>query len=91
MGRKTACFDAVDNLREFCYEFRTVVGRVEYLRKTTIGGFPALIGEASFPDRPQSLETLADISAGLLNAVSISFLGLERGAPRSAPSTTARP
>lgn len=57
------------------------VGRVEHLRKTTIDGAAALVGEATFPDRPHSNETLADIRAGLLNAVSIGFLAHERGAP----------
>ena len=58
-----------------------VVGRVERLRKTTIDGADALVGEATFPDRPQSNDTLADIRAGLLNAVSIGFLAHERRAP----------
>ena len=63
------------------HDRRTVVGHVEFLRKTVVDGVPALIGEATFPDRPQSLDTLADIQAGLLNAVSIGFLAVERGAP----------
>ena len=63
------------------HDRRTVVGQVEFLRKTIVDGVPALIGEATFPDRPQSLDTLADIQAGLLNAVSIGFLAVQRGAP----------
>lgn len=59
----------------------TAVARVENLRRTTVDGVQALIGEAVFPDRPVSNEVLADVKAGLLNAVSIGFRVLERGAP----------
>lgn len=57
------------------------VATVEHLRKTRIDGAPALVGEAVFPDRPRSNETLADVRAGLLGAVSIGFKGVELGPP----------
>lgn len=55
--------------------------RVTSLRKTTLDGALALIGVAEFPDRPQSDAALADVRAGLLNAVSIGFQVMECGAP----------
>lgn len=57
------------------------IANVENLRRTKIDGAPALLGEATFPDRPQSNEALADVRAGLLGAVSIGFKSLELGAP----------
>ncbi len=60
---------------------QTAVARVENLRRTRIDGAPALVGIAEFPNRPASNEVLADVKAGLLNAVSIGFKVLERGAP----------
>jgi hypothetical protein len=54
------------------------------LRKTSIDGAPALVGEAVFPDRPQSDEALKDVQAGLLNSVSIGFRAMEVGPPQVA-------
>ena len=57
------------------------VARVEHLRKATLDGHLALVGEAVFPDRPASDEVLADIRAGLLSGISVGLLILEQGGP----------
>jgi len=57
------------------------VGKVESLHIAKIDGYPALVGTATFPNRPASDDVLADIRAGLLNSVSVGLLLHEQGRP----------
>jgi phage head maturation protease len=57
------------------------VATVRHLRVEPLDGALALVGEAVFPNRPQSDEALADIRAGLVQGVSIGFRSLEQGPP----------
>jgi hypothetical protein len=57
------------------------VARVESLRIQHIDGFQALVGVATFPNRPASTEALEDVRAGLYNSVSVGLLMHEYGPP----------
>ena len=59
----------------------TAVATTTKLTMEMLAGAPALVGEATFPDRPKSDEALADVRAGLLRGVSVGFKSLEQGPP----------